>query len=589
MQPNLTAHRRRVALMGVLIGGMVLALMGRLGYLMLFRADHYGQMAQDLHERERTIKAARGRILDANGRVLADNRRVCTISVIHSQIEDEEVVAEALSSRLDLDLKEVKKKVEKKSSREIIKTNVEYQLGEEIRSLNLAGVKVDEDYKRYYPYGSLASKVMGFTGGDNQGIIGLEVKYESELQGKSGVILTMTDARGVELKQEGESRIEPVPGKDLQISLDVNIQQYAQQLAYQVLEQKNAMAVSILVMNPQNGEIMAMVNAPEFDLNDPFTLDQNLKSDRLKEEAAARPQALSDGERQDLLNQMWRNRCINDTYEPGSTFKIITAAAGLEAGAVDLDDTFSCPGFRIVEDRKIRCHKTGGHGTETFLQGAMNSCNPVFIDVGQRLGVDRYYQYFTQFRLKEKTGVDLPGEAGTIMHQKENMGPVELATVSFGQSFQITPIRLAATVSSIINGGYAVTPHLALRTIGTDDRIREFSWPKGERVLSEETSAAMRYILEQVVEEGSGKKAAVAGFRIGGKTATSEKLPRSRKKYISSFIGFAPADDPKVLALITIDEPEGIYYGGTIAAPVIGTLFQNILPYMGTQANPTGG
>ena len=589
MQPNLTAHRRRVALMGVLIGGMVLALMGRLGYLMLFRADHYGQMAQDLHERERTIKAARGRILDVNGRVLADNRRVCTISVIHSQIEDEEVVAEALSSRLGLDLKEVKKKVEKKSSREIIKTNVEYQLGEEIRSLNLAGVKVDEDYKRYYPYGSLASKVMGFTGGDNQGIIGLEVKYESELQGKSGVILTMTDARGVELKQEGESRIEPVPGKDLQISLDVNIQQYAQQLAYQVLEQKNAMAVSILVMNPQNGEIMAMVNAPEFDLNDPFTLDQNLKSDRLKEEAAARPQALSDGERQDLLNQMWRNRCINDTYEPGSTFKIITAAAGLEAGAVDLDDTFSCPGFRIVEDRKIRCHKTGGHGTETFLQGAMNSCNPVFIDVGQRLGVDRYYQYFTQFRLKEKTGVDLPGEAGTIMHQKENMGPVELATVSFGQSFQITPIRLAATVSSIINGGYAVTPHLALRTIGTDDRIREFSWPKGERVLSEETSASMRYILEQVVEEGSGKKAAVAGFRIGGKTATSEKLPRSRKKYISSFIGFAPADDPKVLALITIDEPEGIYYGGTIAAPVIGTLFQNILPYMGTQANPTGG
>ena len=589
MQPNLTAHRRRVALMGVLIGGMVLALMGRLGYLMLFRADHYGQMAQDLHERERTIKAARGRILDANGRVLADNRRVCTISVIHSQIEDEEVVAEALSSRLGLDLKEVKKKVEKRSSREIIKTNVEYQLGEEIRSLNLAGVKVDEDYKRYYPYGSLASKVMGFTGGDNQGIIGLEVKYESVLQGKSGVILTMTDARGVELKQEGESRIEPVPGKDLQISLDVNIQQYAQQLAYQVLEQKNAMAVSILVMNPQNGEIMAMVNAPEFDLNDPFTLDQNLKSDRLKEEAAARPQALSDGERQDLLNQMWRNRCINDTYEPGSTFKIITAAAGLEAGAVDLDDTFSCPGFRIVEDRKIRCHKTGGHGTETFLQGAMNSCNPVFIDVGQRLGVDRYYQYFTQFRLKEKTGVDLPGEAGTIMHQKENMGPVELATVSFGQSFQITPIRLAATVSSIINGGYAVTPHLALRTIGTDDRIREFSWPKGERVLSEETSASMRYILEQVVEEGSGKKAAVAGFRIGGKTATSEKLPRSRKKYISSFIGFAPADDPKVLALITIDEPEGIYYGGTIAAPVIGTLFQNILPYMGTQANPTGG
>ena len=589
MEGNLTKHRKNTAVLWLLIAAVMIGLSGRLGFLMIFRSEHYSSLAQDLHQRERSIKAARGRIIDAGGVVIADNRTVCTISVIYSQVEDREQVIQVLTRELGLPEEQVRPKVEKRSSREIIKTNVEYQLGEEIRSLNLAGVKVDEDYKRYYPYGSLASKVMGFTGGDNQGIIGLEVKYESELQGKSGVILTMTDARGVELKQEGESRIEPVPGKDLQISLDVNIQQYAQQLAYQVLEQKNAMAVSILVMNPQNGEIMAMVNAPEFDLNDPFTLDQNLKSDRLKEEAAARPQALSDGERQDLLNQMWRNRCINDTYEPGSTFKIITAAAGLEAGAVDLDDTFSCPGFRIVEDRKIRCHKTGGHGTETFLQGAMNSCNPVFIDVGQRLGVDRYYQYFTQFRLKEKTGVDLPGEAGTIMHQKENMGPVELATVSFGQSFQITPIRLAATVSSIINGGYAVTPHLALRTIGTDDRIREFSWPKGERVLSEETSASMRYILEQVVEEGSGKKAAVAGFRIGGKTATSEKLPRSRKKYISSFIGFAPADDPKVLALITIDEPEGIYYGGTIAAPVIGTLFQNILPYMGTQANPTGG
>ena len=584
MQPNLTSHRKRVALMGILIGLLVLALTVRLGYLMLFRSGHYSQMAEDLHQRERTIKAARGRILDVNGQVLADNRRVCTVSVIHSQITNPEEVSRVLSEALGLDYEDVKKKVEKHSSREIIDTNVEYGLGEEIRNRNLNGVKVDEDYKRYYPYGSLASKVMGFTGGDNQGIIGLEVKYESWLKGTAGTILTMTDARGVELENGAEERIEPVPGNDLQISLDVNIQQYAQQLAYQVLEKKNAKAVSIVVMDPTNGEIMAMVNVPEFDLNDPFTLDQNLNSQSLREEAAARPQDLNAGEKQDLLNRMWRNRSINDTYEPGSTFKIITAAAGLEAGVVDLDDTFSCPGFRIVEDRKIRCHKVGGHGTETFLQGAMNSCNPVFIDVGQRLGVDSYYHYFTQFGLKEKTGIDLPGEAGTIMHKKENMGPVELATVSFGQSFQITPIQLIATASSIINGGNRVTPHLALRAVDAKgERVREFSYPSRGRILSEETSATMRYILEQVVAEGSGKQAAVEGFRIGGKTATSEKLPRSLKKYISSFIGFAPADDPQVIALITIDEPEGIYYGGTIAAPVIGELFRNILPYLGIE------
>ena len=584
MQPNLTSHRKRVALMGILIGLLVLALTVRLGYLMLFRSGHYSQMAEDLHQRERTIKAARGRILDVNGQVLADNRRVCTVSVIHSQSTNPEEVSRVLSEALGLDDEDVKKKVEKRSSREIIDTNVEYGLGEEIRNRNLNGVKVDEDYKRYYPYGSLASKVMGFTGGDNQGIIGLEVKYESWLKGTAGTILTMTDARGVELENGAEERIEPVPGNDLQISLDVNIQQYAQQLAYQVLEKKNAKAVSIVVMDPTNGEIMAMVNVPEFDLNDPFTLDQNLNSQSLREEAAARPQDLNAGEKQDLLNRMWRNRSINDTYEPGSTFKIITAAAGLEAGVVDLDDTFSCPGFRIVEDRKIRCHKVGGHGTETFLQGAMNSCNPVFIDVGQRLGVDSYYHYFTQFGLKEKTGIDLPGEAGTIMHKKENMGPVELATVSFGQSFQITPIQLIATASSIINGGNRVTPHLALRAVDAKgERVREFSYPSRGRILSEETSATMRYILEQVVAEGSGKQAAVEGFRIGGKTATSEKLPRSLKKYISSFIGFAPADDPQVIALITIDEPEGIYYGGTIAAPVIGELFRNILPYLGIE------
>ena len=570
--------------MGILIGLLVLALTGRLGYLMLFQAEHYGQMAEDLHQRERTIKAARGRILDVNVTVLADNRRVCTISVVHSQITDPEQVTQSLSSILDLDYEEVKRKVEKRSSREIIDTNVEYELGEQIRNKNLDGVKVDEDYKRYYPYGSLASKVMGFTGGDNQGIIGLEVKYESRLKGTNGTILTMTDARGVELDNEAEDRIEPVPGDDLQISLDVNIQQYAQQLAYQVLEKKNAKAVSIVVMNPKNGEIMAMVNVPEFDLNDPFTLNQNLRSRSLIEEAAGRTADPSAEERQDLLNQMWRNRCINDTYEPGSTFKIITAAAGLEAGVVDLDDTFSCPGFRIGEDRKIRCHKTGGHGTETFLQGAMNSCNPVFIDVGQRLGVDSYYHYFTKFGLKEKTGIDLPGEAGTIMHKKENMGPVELATVSFGQSFQITPIQLITTASSIINGGKRITPHFALRTVDHEGKqIREFSYPEGERILSEETSATMRYILEQVVAEGSGKQAAIPGFSIGGKTATSEKLPRSLKKYISSFIGFAPANDPQVIALITIDEPEGIYYGGTIAAPVIGELFRNILPYLGIE------
>ena len=570
--------------MGILIGLLILALTGRLGYLMLFQAEHYGQMAEDLHQRERTIKAARGRILDVNGTVLADNRRVCTISVVHSQITDPEQVTQSLSSILDLDYEEVKRKVEKRSSREIIDTNVEYELGEQIRNKNLDGVKVDEDYKRYYPYGSLASKVMGFTGGDNQGIIGLEVKYESRLKGTNGTILTMTDARGVELDNEAEDRIEPVPGDDLQISLDVNIQQYAQQLAYQVLEKKNAKAVSIVVMNPKNGEIMAMVNVPEFDLNDPFTLNQNLRSRSLIEEAAGRTADPSAEERQDLLNQMWCNRCINDTYEPGSTFKIITAAAGLEAGVVDLDDTFSCPGFRIVEDRKIRCHKTGGHGTETFLQGAMNSCNPVFIDVGQRLGVDSYYHYFTKFGLKEKTGIDLPGEAGTIMHKKENMGPVELATVSFGQSFQITPIQLITTASSIINGGKRITPHFALRTVDHEGKqIREFSYPEGERILSEETSATMRYILEQVVAEGSGKQAAIPGFSIGGKTATSEKLPRSLKKYISSFIGFAPANDPQVIALITIDEPEGIYYGGTIAAPVIGELFRNILPYLGIE------
>lgn len=587
MNPNLTKHRKNIAVLGLLIAVAMTGLLGRLGFLMLVRADHYGEMARDLHERERTIKAARGRILDAGGNVIADNRTVCTISVIYNQVTDREEVIRSLCSMLELSEEPVRKKVEKRSSREIIKTNVDKETGDKIRALKLDGVKVDEDYKRYYPMGSLASKVLGFTGGDNQGIIGLEVMYEKYLKGKNGVILTLTDARGVELDKAAEDRIEPVAGNDLQISLDVNIQLYAQQLAYQVMEQKNAKKVSVIVMDPRNGELLAMVNAPEFDLNDPFTPDQNLKSQSLKEEAAARSQTMG---LQDRLNAMWRNTCINDTYEPGSTFKIITAAAGLEAGAVTLEDTFSCPGFRVVEDRRIRCHKAGGHGTETFLQGAMNSCNPVFIDVGQRLGVDRYYKYFTQFGLKGKTGIDLPGEAATIMHKKEKMGAVELATVSFGQSFQITPIQLITTAASIVNGGRRVTPHFGVRVIRSDGgAVKELSYPQGKQILSSETSASMRYVLEQVVAEGSGKRAALEGFRIGGKTATSEKLPRSLKKYISSFLGFAPADDPRVMALITIDEPQGIYYGGTIAAPVIGELFKNILPYMGIRPEPKAG
>ena len=587
MNPNLTKHRKNIAVLGLLIAMVMTGLLGRLGFLMLVRADHYGEMARDLHERERTIKAARGRILDAGGNVIADNRTVCTISVIYNQVTAREEVIRSLCSVLGLSEEPVRKKVEKRSSREIIKTNVDKETGDKIRALKLDGVKVDEDYKRYYPWGSLASKVLGFTGGDNQGIIGLEVMYEKYLKGRNGVILTLTDARGVELDEAAEDRIEPVAGNDLQISLDINIQLYAQQLAYQVMEQKDAKKVSIIVMNPQNGELLAMVNAPEFDLNDPFTPDQNLKSQSLKEEAAARVETMG---LQDRLNAMWRNTCINDTYEPGSTFKIITAAAGLEAGAVTLEDTFSCPGFRVVEDRRIRCHKAGGHGTETFLQGAMNSCNPVFIDVGQRLGVDRYYKYFIQFGLKGKTGIDLPGEAATIMHKKEKMGAVELATVSFGQSFQITPIQLITTAASIVNGGRRVTPHFGVRVIRSDGgAVKELSYPQGKQILSSKTSASMRYVLEQVVAEGSGKRAALEGVRIGGKTATSEKLPRSLKKYISSFLGFAPADDPKVMALITIDEPQGIYYGGTIAAPVIGELFKNILPYMGIRPEPKAG
>lgn len=568
MAEFLTHHRKKLFIVFLISVLLIVGLCAQLGFLMIARSDHYSKMADELHKRERTIKAARGEIVDRNGTVIAANRTVCTVSVIHNQVTEPEKVIRELVRILELPEPEVRKKVEKWSSREIIRTNVEKSVGDQIMNLGLSGVKVDEDYKRYYPYGSLASKVLGFTGADNQGIIGLEVMYERYLKGRDGLILTTSDAKGTELQNAAEERVEPVPGNTLTVSLDVNIQKYAEQAAYQVMEKKGAKAVSVIVMNPRNGEIYAMVNVPEFDLNDPFTL--NVESG-----------GLTGTELQDARNKMWRNRCINDTYEPGSTFKIITAAAGLEAGVVHLDDRFSCPGFRIVEDRKIRCHKIGGHGGETFLQGAMNSCNPVFIDVGARLGVDSFYHYFEQFGLLGKTGIDLPGEAATIMHKKENMGLVELATVSFGQSFQITPIQLITTASSIINGGRRITPHFAMNVESTDGTYyQKFSYPERMGVVSEATSETMRYILEQVVAEGSGKRAKLPGYRVGGKTATSEKLPRSLKKYISSFLGFAPADDPQVIALITIDEPVGIYYGGTIAAPVVADIFSNILPYL---------
>ena len=568
MTEFLTHHRKKLFIVFLISALLMVGLCAQLGFLMIARSDHYSKMADELHKRERTIKAARGEIVDRNGTVIAANRTVCTVSVIHNQVTEPEKVIRELVRILELPEPEVRKKVEKWSSREIIRTNVEKSVGDQIMNLGLSGVKVDEDYKRYYPYGSLASKVLGFTGADNQGIIGLEVKYERYLKGRDGLILTTSDAKGTELQNAAEERVEPVPGNTLTVSLDVNIQKYAEQAAYQVMEKKGAKAVSVIVMDPRNGEIYAMVNVPEFDLNDPFTL--NVESG-----------GLTGTELQDARNKMWRNRCINDTYEPGSTFKIITAAAGLEAGVVHLDDRFSCPGFRIVEDRKIRCHKIGGHGGETFLQGAMNSCNPVFIDVGARLGVDSFYHYFEQFGLLGKTGIDLPGEAATIMHKKENMGLVELATVSFGQSFQITPIQLITTASSIINGGRRITPHFAMNVESTDGTYyQKFSYPERMGVVSEATSETMRYILEQVVAEGSGKRAKLPGYRVGGKTATSEKLPRSLKKYFSFFLVFAPADDPQVIALITIDEPVGIYYGGTIAAPVVADIFSNILPYL---------
>ena len=538
---------------------------------MIFEAEYYQKKAETLHERERDIKAARGEIIDCNGTVLATNKTVCTISVIHSQIKDPERVIRSLSELLDMDEEAVRKRVEKVSSIERIQTNVEKETGDEIRDLELAGVKVDEDFKRYYPYHELASTVLGFTGGDNQGIVGLEVKYEDWLAGTDGKILTVTDARGVELDKIAEDRLEPVPGKTLQLSMDYNIQMYAQQMAEKVREEKQADGVSIILMNPSNGELYAMVNVPEFDLDDPFTLPQGTVG-------------LTEEEKQDALNQMWRNRSINDTYEPGSVFKVVTAAACLEEGVVTTQDQFHCPGYYVVEDRRIRCHKIGGHGSETFVQGIQNSCNPVFINIGLRLGVDRFCDYYDQFDLLGNTGVDLPGEASTIMHQRKNIGQVELATMSFGQSFQVTPIQMATTFSSIINGGNRVTPHFGKRVLDQDGTVAEtFSDKKGKRILSEETSATMRALLESVVSEGGGKNAAVEGYRIGGKTATSQTLPRSANKYISSFVGFAPADDPQILGMCIIYNPQGVYYGGTIAAPVIGKIFENILPYLGIE------
>ncbi len=575
MAKNKTYIRKKIVSVFFICFAIFLILAVRLVYLMVFQSDYYSEQAKELHERERSIKAARGRILDANGTVIADNKTVCTISVIHNQIKDPDRIVEVLSKKLDLSEDFVRKRVEKYSSIERIKSNVDKEKGDAVRAYKLDGVKVDEDYKRYYPYGELASKVLGFTGGDNQGIIGLEVKYEDYLKGQEGTILTVTDARGVEISEAGEEREEPVPGKDLYISLDINIQSYATQIAKQVMETKQAERVSILVMNPQNGEIMAMVDVPEFDLNNPYDLPEDIGGEGIAAED------LTQEKKQELLNQMWRNGCISDTYEPGSTFKIITAAAGLEGKVVTVEDRFNCPGYIMVEDRRIRCHKTTGHGSENFMEGTMNSCNPVFITVGLRLGVENYYHYFKQFGLMEKTGVDLPGEAGTIMHKMEDMKAVELATVSFGQSFQISPMQLATTASSIVNGGKRVTPHFAVASADRQKtEMERFSFPVKEHIVSEETSATMRMILEQVVENGTGKNGYVEGARVGGKTATSQTLPRGSGRYIASFLGFAPADDPQVLALAIIHNPQGVYYGGQVAAPVVRQLFENILPYL---------
>ncbi len=573
---NKTYNKKKMLVVFAAACIIILGLIGRLVYLKIFDAEYYQKKAEALHEREREIKAARGEIVDRNGTVLATNKTVCTISVIHSQIEDPETVIRTLCAELEMEEETVRKRVEKVSSMEKIKTNVEKEVGDRIREYNMAGVKVDEDFKRYYPYDEAASKVLGFTGGDNQGIIGLEVKYEDVLKGTNGTILTVTDARGIELEGVAEDRVEPVAGNTLQVSLDYNLQSFCEQAAMKVLEEKQADSVSVILMNPQNGEILTMVNVPEFNLNEPFTLNSDVDT-----------AGISDEEKQNLLNQMWRNGCINDTYEPGSTFKIITSTACLEEGVVSLSDTFSCPGYRMVEDRKIRCHKVGGHGSETFIQGLQNSCNPVFIDIGLRLGSERFYDYFQQFGLLSLTNVDLPGEAGTIMHKKEDIGIVELATMSFGQSFQITPIQMLTTVSSIINGGRRITPHFGMAVLDSDGKeLERFTYKEKKGIVSEKTSATMRTLLESVVAEGGGNKAYIEGYRIGGKTATSQTLPRSAHKYIASFIGFAPADKPQVIGMVVIHNPQGIYYGGTIAAPVLRSIYDNVLPYLGIERAP---
>lgn len=569
-----TFHRKKIMVMFLAVFFALMFLSGRLVYLMVFCSEYYGQKAENLHERERDIKAARGRILDANGTVLATNKSVCTISVIHSQIKEPQAVIAALSKELELSEEDVRKRVEKVSSIERIKTNVPKETGDRVRAYGLAGVKVDEDYKRYYPYDTLASRVLGFTGGDNQGIVGLEVKYDSFLQGTNGKILTLTDARGIEIENAGERRLEPINGNDLYLSLDANIQKYCEQAAKKACIKKSAENVSVIVMNPQNGELMAMVNYPEFNLNEPFTLIDEMLPETGTENMDAK-------KKQELLNQMWRNRCISDTYEPGSTFKIITASAALEEGVVSLEDQFYCPGYKLVEDRRIRCAKVTGHGAQTFVTGIANSCNPVFIELGERLGTDHFYQYFKQFRLLSKTNIDLPGEAATIMHKKENVGPVELATISFGQSFQITPIQLVTTVSSLINGGKRITPHFGVEI--RDEKgalVQTLEYETTEGICKDETSETMQYLLEKVVSEGGGKNASIEGYSIGGKTATSQTLPRSEHRYISSFLGFSPADNPQVLVLVIIHNPQGVYYGGTIAAPVVKEIMENILPYL---------
>lgn len=576
LKQSRTLQRQKLLFVYGMVVLFMIGLAGRLLYLMVNRADYYGEKAKEVHQRQRTVKAARGIIYDRNGVAIASNKPVSTISVIHNQVQNPEKVIRVLSELLELPEEKVRKRVEKVSSIEKIKSNVDKDISDRIRDMELAGVMVDEDYKRYYPYSEFASKVIGFTGADNQGIIGMEVAYDKYLQGQDGSILTMTTARGLEIDGKAEERIEPIAGTNLYTSLDVNIQSFAQQAAGKVMKAKKAKSVRIVMMNPQNGEIYAMVNVPEFDLNDPYTLNTTSSKN------------MSDKKKQEALNGMWRNACVSDTYEPGSTFKVIVAASALEAGVVKLEDTFHCPGFKVVEDRRIRCHKTTGHGSETFVQGVQNSCNPVFMEVGARLGVDNMFHYLQQLGIMSKTGIDVPGEASTIMHRKENVGAVELATMSFGQSFQLTSVRLLSSISMILNGGTRITPHLGVELESSDGTaVKKLTYPAQENIISSQTSETMRMILESVVSEGSGKKAYVEGYQVGAKTGTSEKLPRHSNKYIASCMGFAPADHPVVAALVLIDEPQGIYYGGTIAAPVISELLDNALPYLGVERGET--